>query len=296
MSRLYCIDASIYIFRAYFSMPDRWFNEQGYGLNAVYGYARFLVNFIREARPTYLMAAYDESLGSGYRHELYPDYKSNRVLPDEALAFQLGACRRLGELMGIASYACERFEADDYIAAAARLAGQDGLPVTVVSRDKDLAQALRAEHDEWWDYAAAKRLRKAEWEAGQNLRVEQVADWLALMGDSIDAIPGVPGIGRKTAAVLLGHFGDIDSLYAGLDRLEEAPVRGAVRLRQALLEHREQVYLARSLTRLNDRALKLRSCKPFLFRCRVEDLRGYLLEIGCGEAWTGRLVKDMESA
>ena len=123
-----------------------------------------------------------------------------------------------------------------------------------------------------------------------------MADWLALMGDSIDAIPGVPGIGRKTAAVLLDHFSDIDGLYAGLDRLEEAPVRGAVRLRQALLEHREQVYLARSLTRLNDRALRLRSCKPFLFRCRVEDLRGYLLEIGCGEAWTDRLLKDMESA
>ncbi|WP_372749587.1 5'-3' exonuclease H3TH domain-containing protein [Litorivivens sp.] len=296
MSRLYCIDASIYIFRAYFSMPDRWYNDAGYPLNAVYGYARFLVNFIRETRPSYLMAAYDESLGSGYRHTLYPDYKSNRVLPDESLAFQLAACRELGERLGIRSYAGARFEADDYIASGARIAAAAGLPVTVVSRDKDLVQAVRGEHDEWWDYAAGTRLSKAEWEASQQLRVEQIADWLALMGDSIDAIPGVPGIGKKTAIALLSRFESLDGIYAQLDNIHDSGIRGAARIRQALLEHREQVYLARKLTVLHDRAIKARSAKPFSFSQRGERLQDYLLEIGCGAAWSRKLLADLERA
>nr|WP_281388619.1 5'-3' exonuclease H3TH domain-containing protein [Litorivivens lipolytica] len=129
------------------------------------------------------------------------------------------------------------------------------------------------------------------------MRVDQVADWLALMGDTIDAIPGVPGIGKKTATVLLAKFGDIDGLYASLDRLEEAPVRGVARLRQALLEHKEQVYLARSLTRLNDKALRLRSCKAFRYqRPKGAKLETCLRDIGCGDRWIASLLKDFENA
>lgn len=293
--RLFCLDASIYIFRAYFSMPDRWFNNEGYSLNAIHGYARFLVNFIRETKPQFLMAAFDESLGSGFRHTLYPDYKSNRALPDEALAFQLEACRRITELMGIRSFACATYEADDYIASAARLARRDQLAVTVVSRDKDLAQVMAAETDEWWDYAGANRLRKAEWESRQQLQVTQVADWLALMGDSIDAIPGVPGIGKLSASRLLAAYGDIAGIYRNLEALPDSGIRSAKRIQQALSEHRDQLLLARQLTGLYDRAIKARSTKTFAYRVSTGGLGDYLQAVGCSPRWTESIVKDLES-
>lgn len=277
-------------------MPDNWYNDDGYPLNAVYGYARFLVDFIREASPRYLLAAYDESLGSGYRHSLYPDYKSNRALPDESLAFQLAACRTLGESLGISSYACHQFEADDYIASAARIAAKAGIPVTVVSRDKDLVQAVRHIDDEWWDYAAGKRLSRQAWESEQQLTVEQIADWLALMGDSIDAIPGVPGVGNKTAKALLARFATLDGIYANLDKLADSGIRGAARVGESLRLHREQVYLARQLTVLNDRALRVRSCKPFEFAANPDALAHCLRELGCGERWIDILIADLERA
>tara|TARA_R100000687_G_C6435865_1_gene158091 strand:- start:405 stop:1313 length:909 start_codon:yes stop_codon:yes gene_type:complete len=294
-ARLFCIDASIYIFRAYFSMPDRWFSEQGYSLNAVHGYTRFLVNFINEVRPSFLMAAFDESLGSGFRHELYADYKSNRALPDEALAFQLDACRRITELVGIKSYACANYEADDYIASAARLARRDELPVTVVSRDKDLAQVMSAEQDEWWDYAGARRLRKAEWENQQQIKVHQVADWLALMGDSIDAIPGVPGIGKLSATRLLTAYGDIEGIYRNLELLPASGLRSAKRIQQALRDNREQLLLARQLTGLNDRAIKARSSRAFSYRITSGGLSDYLQQLGCSPRWSLSIERDLES-
>lgn len=295
-ARLFCIDASIYIFRAYFSMPDRWFNRDGYSLNAIHGYTRFLVNFVRETRPQYAMAAFDESLGSGYRHTLYPGYKSNRALPDDALAFQLTACRRITELVGLKSYACATYEADDYIASAARIARGDNVPVTVVSRDKDLVQVMVSDGDEWWDYAGAKRLRKSEWEQAQGLKVAQVADWLALMGDSIDAIPGVPGIGRLGAARLLAAYGDIDGIYRNLGSLPGSGIRSAKRIQQALLEHREQLLLARQLTGLHDRAIRARGSKAFVYRVKTAGLGNYLSALGCSARWTESIVNDLESA
>lgn len=296
MSRLYCIDASIYIFRAYFALPERWFNEQGYALNAVYGYTRFLCNFLREVSPEFLMAAFDESLGSGYRHQLYPEYKSNRVLPDEGLAFQLAACRTITEQLGIKSYAGARYEADDYIASAASLAGRDGLAVTVVSRDKDLVQVMQRGEDEWWDYANGRRWRRAQWEAEQQLKVSQVADWLALVGDSVDAIPGVPGIGRLTAARLLARFGDIAGIYSHLDELADSGIRGAARVRAALVAHRQQVLLARRLTGLHVGAIRARGSEAFRYRPRLNGLQAHLEALGCGRPWSRRIVDDLRQA
>ena len=107
---IYLIDASIYIFRAYFSLPERWHSPEGYPLNAVYGYTSFLLDLVQELRELSqgraidCAAAFDESLGSCYRNQLYPDYKSSRELPDEALAYQLDACRRITEILEIPCY------------------------------------------------------------------------------------------------------------------------------------------------------------------------------------------------
>lgn len=289
--RLYCIDASIYIFRAWFSYPERWFSPEGYSLNAVYGYLQFLLKLLQRTDPAHLMAAFDESLGSGFRHRLYPGYKSNRALPDEALAFQLGACRELTEALGIACYGGDEYEADDYIAAAARLAQQGGKAVTVVTRDKDLAQVLNGDDDRWWDFSGDREVSPAQWLESSGVRCDQLADWLALTGDSIDAIPGVPGVGAVTAARLLQQFDSLDAIYADLSLVAASGIRGAARLGEKLREHREQVQLARQLTGLCSDIDEVDSLDAMRFAYpQREQLQCCLLRLGFDAGWCRQLI------
>lgn len=258
------IDASIYIFRAYFSLPERWHTADGQALNAVYGYAGFLVDFLsRLEADAYCAAAFDESLGSCFRNELYPGYKASRALPDEELAFQLDSCRELTEKIGLPCFGGERYEADDYIATVARLCREQGRAVTVVTRDKDLGQLLLGSRDRWWDFAADTRLDQIGFLQRFGVQPWQFADYLALVGDSIDDIPGVPGIGPKTAAAMLSRYPDLDQIEANLEHLGELGVRGAARLQQRLADHWDQVRLARQLTGLEAHIPELGSTPVF---------------------------------
>lgn len=249
--RAWLIDASIYIFRAWFSMPDRWHTKKGQPLQAVYGYSKFLLDFIEQQGTTFYGAiAFDESLGTNYRNEIYPDYKSSRALPDEDLAFQLAACREITERLGFACYGGEHYEADDYLATLAACFRRKAIPVTVVTRDKDLGQIITAEGDAWWDFAQDVTLDQHSFFAKFGVRPDQFADYLALVGDSIDDIPGVPGVGAKTAVALLQHFDNLAALEAGLGSVAALNIRGAARIQERLIAHWPQVLLARQLTGL----------------------------------------------
>jgi len=117
----YLIDSSIYIFRSYFTLPENWQAlDSGHPTHAVYGFTAFLLDMLRSKNPEHLFCAFDESLRSGFRHQLCPDYKANRELPDEALAFQLNACRQLCRVLGVAEMASATYEADDLIGAVAK--------------------------------------------------------------------------------------------------------------------------------------------------------------------------------
>jgi len=250
--RAWLIDASIYIFRAWFSLPaDRWYTHSGQPVHAVYGYTKFLLDFIDETGKAFMgAAAFDESLGSNYRNDIYPAYKSSRELPDADLAFQLQACREMTERLGIACYGGSRYEADDYLASLARVCGELQMPVTVVTRDKDLGQIMQGPTDYWWDYAQGERLDCSAFKQKFGVQPHQFADYLALVGDPVDDIPGVPGIGAKTAARLLQTFDNLDALAKGLGRVQELDIRGAARVKRQLQEHWPQVLLARQLTAL----------------------------------------------
>ncbi|WP_339339199.1 5'-3' exonuclease H3TH domain-containing protein [uncultured Oceanicoccus sp.] len=249
---LYLVDASIYIFRAYFSMPDDWFSPEGYSVNALTGYTQFLFKFLQQVKPEKIAIAYDESLGSCFRNEIYPDYKASRVLPDEALAFQLQACKALTEIMGIPTFASQRFEADDIIATLAQSAQQRGESVTIVSRDKDLGQILKHPADMLWDYAADRRINTADFVKHYAVEPHQMADFLTLVGDSIDDIPGVPGIGKKTAAALLGRFGSLANMQKDLTAVATSELRGAKSIADKLHTYREQLEIAQALVSLDD--------------------------------------------
>lgn len=250
-ARAWLIDASIYIFRAWFSLPDRWRTADGRPLNAVYGYTGFLLDFIGRAAPLeFAAAAFDESLGSCFRNDILPAYKASRELPDEDLAFQLDACREVTELLGLPCYSGSRYEADDYLASLATVCRGAGLAVTIVTRDKDLGQILAAEDDHWWDFASDTVLHPAAFEQRFGVPPDKFADYLALVGDPVDDIPGVPGIGAKTAAALLAAFDNLNELGSALDRVSALPIRGATRVAERLAQHWPQVELARRLTGL----------------------------------------------
>lgn len=246
---IYLVDASIYIFRSWFSLPDTLTASDGAPVNAVYGFLRFLTEFFETAQPVNVMVAFDQSLTTSFRNEIYPEYKANRDPAPPELKKQLEACERLVDSLGISCLKHPRFEADDLIASVAVLARENGYKVVVVSGDKDLSQVLH-EGDVWWDYARNRRLDMHGVHELFGVWPNQIKDFLALVGDSVDNIPGVPGIGPKTASRLLRVFKDVDELY---DRLEEVPrlgVRGAARLARELGDRRESVMLARRLTAL----------------------------------------------
>ncbi|HKI83574.1 MAG TPA: 5'-3' exonuclease H3TH domain-containing protein, partial [Candidatus Krumholzibacteria bacterium] len=246
---IYLVDASIYIFRSWFSLPDTLMASDGAPVNAVYGFMRFLTEFFENARPSNVMVAFDQSLTTSFRNEIYPDYKANRDPAPPELKVQLKACERLVESLGISCLKHPRFEADDLIASVAVLARENGYRVVVVSGDKDLSQVVH-EGDLWWDYARNRKLDMQGVYELFGVWPNQIKDFLALVGDAVDNIPGVPGIGPKTASRLLRVYKDVDQLY---ERLEEVPrlgVRGAARLARELGERRESVMLARRLTAL----------------------------------------------
>ncbi|MDQ2075245.1 5'-3' exonuclease H3TH domain-containing protein [Marinimicrobium sp. ABcell2] len=290
------IDASIYIFRYYFSMPDNWFSEEeGYGTGAVYGYSLFLLRLLEEHRPSHVAACYDESLGQCFRNQLYPGYKASRALPDEALAFQLHACRRFGELLGIASFASETHEADDLIGTLARVLRRSPRPVAILTRDKDLGQLLRRPQDYLWDHAADLQLYAPDLYAKMGVQPAQLVDYLALVGDSIDDIPGVPGIGAKSAQALLAEYGDLDELFRNLDTLAKLPLRGARGLAAKLEAHREQIEISRQLALIvEDLPLAIKIADLRRGAVNWAGMTEFAREMGFGDRFLTRARKALE--
>ncbi len=243
---VHIIDASIYIFRAWFSVPDSMRGEAGKPVNAVYGFCRFLTEFVERSQAQYVAVAFDESLTQSFRNEIYPQYKMNRELPPKELSEQFALCRRLAEGAGLFCMAHERYEADDLIATAAVKMRESGYRVSIISGDKDLAQVLR-NNDFWWDFARNQQLGSAQVNEKFGVPPEAVQDYLGLCGDAVDNIPGVPGIGPKTASALLQKFGSMDALYQNLDDIKHLKIRGAKGLAAKLREHQEQAFLSKRL-------------------------------------------------
>lgn len=247
---VYLIDASVYVFRAWHAWPDSLADADGNPTHALYGFARFLSELLEHRAPSHVAVAFDESHGRGARCRLYPAYKANREPAPPALRRQFALCRQFCRHLGVAEFASDEYEADDLIGTLAARCRGERLPVTVVSCDKDLAQLI-GPADVFWDYAHGHEYRHAQIAARFGVPPERMADYLALRGDSVDNVPGVPGIGAKTAAVLMRAFASLEEIFASLERTAELPVRGAAGLPARLRTHRDSAYLARELTRID---------------------------------------------
>ncbi len=250
---LYLVDASLYVFRAWHSMPDEFRDADGQPCNAVQGFARFVLDLLERERPRHIAIAFDEALDSCFRNALYPAYKANRPPAPEELRRQFGHCKALVAALGLNPLADGEYEADDLIGSALHHARAHGHRGVIVSADKDLSQLLDG-HDEQWDFARGQRWGAAGVRARHGVDAHQIADYLALCGDAIDNIPGVPGIGAKTAAVLLAHFGSLDALLARVDEVGFLRFRGAAQAAAKLRLHRAQALLYRQLTTISREA------------------------------------------
>ncbi len=243
----YLVDASVYVFRAYYSMPDDMVDDQGNPINALYGFCRFLGDFMEQVRPAHMAVLFDGSRTTSFRTEIYPQYKANRDPAPPELKRQFEQCRRFTRALGLMEWAHPNYEADDLIGTLVVEGRREGRPSTIVTRDKDLAQ-LVAKDDVFWDFSGKGRITYEQIPSVFHVWPEQIADFLALAGDSVDNIPGVPGVGRKTATALLQHFGSLEKVYANLDSVHEVSVRGAKSLAAKLNQHKDAADLARKLT------------------------------------------------
>lgn len=244
---LYLIDASIFIFRAYHSVPISLVDHDGNPVNALHGFGRFLGDLIERVQPEHIAVAFDETLVVSFRKRLFPAYKLNREPPPEDLKRQFALCRRLCEALGIASFASNEYEADDLIGTLATRMRASGKKVVLVTRDKDLSQLVRP-GDEYWDYISDERFAYDAIAERFGVLPERMPCFLALMGDAVDNIPGVPGIGRKTASLLFRHFESLIHLYDDLDRVLKIKIRNAGFVAGQLRDYRERAFLARQLT------------------------------------------------
>ena len=245
----YLVDASIYLFRAYYSFPDAFADADGNPTNALNGFAYWLCQFLEETTASAIAVAFDQSLTSSFRNELYPAYKANRDPAPEQLKRQFNWARDLTAALGIPVLSSSDYEADDLIASVAHRVCRQHYRVIFVTADKDIAQLLAAD-DILWDHARSRTFRATQIKSQFGVEPSQIADFLALAGDSADNIPGARGIGAKTAQRLLEEYGTLEGIYDNLDEICNLPIRSVVRIQNTLRSSRDTLFMFRKLTQL----------------------------------------------
>jgi len=240
---VYLIDGSAYIYRAYHAIGPLS-TASGLPTHAVFGFINILLRVLRDKSPHYLAVAFD-ARGPNFRHELYAAYKANRPAMPEDLVPQIPYIKEITEAYNFLALEIEGVEADDIIASAAKILAAAGQPVVIVSGDKDLLQ-LVSDRITCWDPMQDKIMDIAKVKERYNVFPGQLLDLFALVGDKSDNVPGVPGIGPKTAEKLINEFGSLEGLYQKLDHLSK------VKLREKLAMYKEDAILSKRLIRLKE--------------------------------------------
>jgi DNA polymerase-1 len=240
---VYLIDGSGYIFRAYHALPPLT-RPDGTPVGAVLGFSNILYKFLQDTEADHLAVVFD-SARSTFRNRIYDQYKAHRPDPPDDLIPQFKLVRDATDAFNVCRIEREDFEADDLIATYAREAEKSGHTVTIVSSDKDLMQLI-SERISMWDPIKQKPIGAAEVMEKFGVGPEKVVEVQALIGDSVDNVPGVPGIGPKTAAELINTYGDLESVLAHAPEIKQ-PKR-----RESLIEHAENARLSKKLVQLDD--------------------------------------------
>ena len=240
---LYLVDGSGYIFRAFYALPPLT-SPKKVPVGAVYGFCNMLQKLIAQVDGNRLLVIFDAGRQT-FRQDIYQEYKAHRPAPPDDLIPQFSLIRQACEAFGVPSTELAGYEADDLIAAYAKIGTEKGDPVEIISADKDLMQLLRPGIT-MWDPMKAKEINQQTVFEKFGVTPDKVIDVQALCGDSSDNIPGVPGIGPKTAAELIQQFGSLESLLENIDQIKQP------RRRELLTQHQELARISKQLVTLND--------------------------------------------
>ena len=244
MKTLTVVDTFAFFFRSYFALPPLK-SRDGFPTGLLTGFINFIQQLQKEHSTDYIVFALD-SKGPTFRDEIYPQYKANRPSPPDDLMMQLPIAIEWVEKMGFANLSKEGYEADDIIATLTRCAKEQGIAVKIVSSDKDLYQLIDDKQIYIYDWVKKKIIDEEGCIEKFGVSPKYFVDFQALIGDKADNVPGVPGIGPKTASKLINEYHTLENLY---EHIDEA---GTPRIRKLLIEHKEEAFLSRELVRLKD--------------------------------------------
>ena len=243
--RVYLIDGTSYIHRAYHAVRNLS-TSKGFPTNAIYVFTRMLLKLLSEERPEYMAVVLD-SKAPTFRHKMYSEYKANRPATPDDLNIQIPKIKEIIEKLGIKRIEIEGYEADDIIATLAKICEKEGYEVVIVTGDKDFKQ-LVTPNVILWDTMKDERIDYERLKKELGFDPSKYLDVLALAGDSIDNIPGVPGIGEKTAIKLIKQFGSLEGIYENLDKINQ------LRLKENLKKHKDFAFLSKKLARIDSDA------------------------------------------
>ncbi len=255
---LFLVDSSIFIFRAWYGPERDRVNLEQLPNQAFVGFTDFVYRLLTEQAPRHLVFAFDESRSSCARKSIYAEYKANRSPAPQDLRRQFAWCRQWLEVLGISCVSSKQWEADDLIGSLRHYHASAQLPAIILTADKDLAQLI-GEHDLWWSYFDDVRLDYRAITRKFGVCPQQIAEQLALTGDKVDNIPGIPEVGRKTATRLLKKYGTLENLRRHLDEVGSMKFRYAASVQRSLIVHEAVLDISLQLTRIN---------------CEIEEMQG----------------------
>ena len=285
---VYVIDAMNYIFRAYHALPDNITSPSGTLTNAVLGYTRTLLRIIKERKPEYMAAAFEKN--TSFRNSIFAEYKATRKQTPDDLEAQFDYCRKITEAIGIACMEVDDYEADDVIGTIATRMSMLGHPVVVVTGDKDMSQ-LVSTYVQVYDIAKEHWLDETAVREKFGVAPGQIPDLLALHGDHVDNIPGVMGVGEKTAREILSVCQSVEDLVdAGL--AAKFRFRGRDEILRRIRENMETVRISRKLATICCEAPI--DVSPEVVRYRRGDRR--TLDSLCQELGFVRVLADIPLA
>ena len=243
----FLIDATGFVLKYWFSIPPvktRNFES----ISAFLGFSSFVLKFLSNYQPRYITFAFDESLGTCFRNDYYCDYKKNRELAPDELKMQLNLCRQFLDLIGLNNNASKVYEADDILNTMAINARKLKLNNIILTNDKDLFQMVYKD-DIWWNYKD-KKYSYEDLKEKLNFSPHNLSDFLGLMGDSVDNIPGAPGLGEKTAMVLMGKYKSLENIFLNINDIPSSLGQKYKRFIKIINDNKKIIYLSKKLATL----------------------------------------------
>lgn len=248
MDKIYIVDTSSFIFRAFYAITNLT-TKSGFPTNALYGFLKMYLKLLKEANPKYIVSVFDTGK-KNFRHDLYSEYKANRAKCPDELALQMPFFRDFVKALGVKVIDKEGFEADDVIATITDKAKEFQMGVEIVTADKDLMQLVESNVG-IWDTMKDKHYDREAVKEKFGVYPENVLNYLALVGDTSDNVPGVKGLGPKTAVTLLENYDSIEALYENLEEIaNNKNIRGAKSLADNLKNNKEILFLSKKLVEL----------------------------------------------